>query len=118
MDLKGKVAIVTGGKLVATDFFFVNQPPLPLLTSCSKGIGYWTVHRLACCGAKVYLTARNEARATEAIERLKGEGLGPGNGEILWLKLELGDVSGTKAAAEEFLRTENRLDILGLFFLL
>lgn len=88
---------------------------LRFLICGSKGIGYWTVHRLACCGAKVYLTARNEASAADAIERLKAEGLGPGNGEILWLKLELSDLPGTKAAAEEFLRSENRLDILGLF---
>ena len=79
----------------------------------STGIGYWTVHRLACSGAKVYIAARNESRATEAIKKLKAEGLSPGNGEIVWLKLDLSDIRGTKLAAEDFLRKEKRLDILG-----
>ena len=64
-------------------------------------------------GAKVYLAARNESRANEAIKKLMAEGLGPGNGEIVWLKLDLSDIRGTKLAAEDFLRKEKRLDILG-----
>jgi NAD(P)-dependent dehydrogenase (short-subunit alcohol dehydrogenase family) len=64
-------------------------------------------------GAKVYLAARNESRATEAIKNLTAEGLGPGNGEIVWLQLDLSDIRGTKLAAEDFLRKEKRLDILG-----
>jgi NAD(P)-dependent dehydrogenase (short-subunit alcohol dehydrogenase family) len=74
------------------------------------------VHRLACKGAKVYLAARNESRATEAIEKLKAEGLGPGNGEIVWVKLDLCDIRGTKAAAEEIMKKEKRLDILSMSF--
>ncbi|KAL7281916.1 hypothetical protein ACG7TL_003382 [Trametes sanguinea] len=92
-DLSGKVAIVTGG---------------------NAGIGFAIVQHLARHGAKVYMGARNEQRANAALERLRAEGLlvGPGNGEVVWLKLDLSDPRDTKRAAEEFMRKEERLDIL------
>ncbi|KAG6884789.1 hypothetical protein C0993_008279 [Termitomyces sp. T159_Od127] len=94
VDLKGKVIIVTGG---------------------NKGIGYATVQHLARGGAKVYLAARDEGRAMKAIETLRQDGLGPGNGEVLWLKLDLSNPRDAKRAAEEFLKKETRLDVLGIY---
>ncbi|KAG6905533.1 hypothetical protein DXG01_002193 [Tephrocybe rancida] len=91
VDLKGRVAIVTGS---------------------NKGIGYATVQHLARGGAKVYLAARNEERATNAIETLRAEGFGPGDGQVAWLKLDLSDPRQARKAAEEFLAMEQRLDIL------
>ncbi|KAF8067664.1 hypothetical protein FPV67DRAFT_1625788 [Lyophyllum atratum] len=91
VDLKGKVVIVTGG---------------------NAGIGYATVQHLARAGAKVYLAARNEERAMTAITKLQEEGLGPGNGEVVWLQLDLSDPRDAKKSAEEFLLKERRLDIL------
>ncbi|KDQ54353.1 hypothetical protein JAAARDRAFT_209454 [Jaapia argillacea MUCL 33604] len=90
-DLKGKVIIVTGG---------------------NTGIGFATVQHLARLGAKVYLAARNEGRATAATSRLQAEGLGPGNGEVLWLKLDLSDPRVAKQGAEDFMKSEGRLDVL------
>ncbi|OJT02819.1 hypothetical protein TRAPUB_6675 [Trametes pubescens] len=90
-DLTGKVAIVTGG---------------------NSGIGYATVHNLARHGAKVYIAARSEERAKDAIERLRAEGLQPGNGELEWLELDLSDPRKAKASAEVFLTKEKQLDIL------
>ena len=49
---------------------------------------------------------------TEAIAKLESEGLGPGNGQIIWLKLDLSDPRNAKKAAEEFMTKEKRLDIL------
>lgn len=46
------------------------------------------------------------------MERLEKEGLG--DGSLHWLKLDLLDPRGVKSSAEEFVRTENRLDILGM----
>ncbi len=115
VDLKGKVVIVTGGKSVAA------EGPLSfiLTDTSSSGIGYGTVRHLARAGAKVYMAARNETRAAEAIERLKTESLEPGNGEVVWLKLDLSDPRLARQSAEEFMRKEKRLDVLGeLFFLL
>lgn len=71
------------------------------------------MRHLARAGAKVYLAARNEAAAAEAIKQLKADGLEPGNGEVLWLKLDLSDPRAAKKSAEEFLAKENRLDVLG-----
>lgn len=83
----------------------------------SAGIGFATVQHLARAGAKVYLAARNESRATGAIARLEHEGLQPGDGEVIWLKLDLSDPRDAKKVAEEFLKREKRLDILGeLYF--
>ncbi|KAF4616899.1 hypothetical protein D9613_008763 [Agrocybe pediades] len=87
----GKVAIVTGG---------------------NTGIGLETVRHLARAGAKVYLAARNESRATGALAQLEHDGLGPGNGQVIWLKLDLSDPRDAKKAAEDFLKKDARLDIL------
>ncbi|KAG7091950.1 hypothetical protein E1B28_008340 [Marasmius oreades] len=91
VDLKGKVAVVTGG---------------------SRGNGYATVKHLARAGAKVYLGCRNDKQAKEAMEYLRWEGLGPGFGQVVWLDLDLSSPKRAKAAAEEVIRRERRLDIL------
>lgn len=78
----------------------------------SSGIGYATIRHLARRGAKVYMAARNEQKAKAAIERLQAEGLGPGNGVVLWHKLDLSDPRAVKQSAEEFMQREERLDVL------
>ncbi|KAG1894323.1 NAD(P)-binding protein [Suillus fuscotomentosus] len=90
-DLSGKVILITGG---------------------NAGIGYSTVKHLARRGAKVYMAARNRSKAEEAIAQLKAEGLGPGNGDVIWLELDLKDPRNAKKAAEEFMKQEKRLDVL------
>lgn len=79
----------------------------------SRGVGYGTVKHLARLGAKVYLAARDESRAKAAIARLELEGFGPGNGHVLWHELDLSDPRKAKKSAEEFLKKETRLDVLG-----
>ncbi|RDX43075.1 NAD-P-binding protein [Lentinus brumalis] len=90
-DLTGKVILVTGG---------------------NSGVGFVAIQQLARHGAKVYMGARNGQKAKVAIERLHAEGLGPGNGEVLWLNLDLSDPRAVQRAAEEFVRNEERLDVL------
>jgi len=90
-DLTGKVAIVTGP---------------------TSGIGFVTAQELARKGAKVYLAARNEQKASESLARLEREGTAPGNGPLAWLPLDLADPMLARKAAEEFLTREDRLDIL------
>ena len=58
----------------------------------------------------MYLGARTEGKAQEAIDHLKSAGLG--SGEVHYLQVDLGDVTRAKVAAEEFLKKETRLDIL------
>ncbi|KZP08211.1 NAD(P)-binding protein [Athelia psychrophila] len=92
---------------------------IPDLTGCvaivsgaNSGIGFQTVKQLARRGAKVYLGARSESKAKDAIQRLHDEGLGPNPGEIIWLNLDLTYPSKAKQAAEYILAREKRLDIL------
>lgn len=61
----------------------------------------------------MYMAGRNQERGKAAIDRLKKEGLEPGNGEVVWLELELSDPRKAKSAAEEFRKVEKRLDVLG-----
>ena len=58
--------------------------------------------------------ARNEQKAKAAIENLHVEGLGPGNGQVLWLKLNLSDPREVVKAAQELMQKEERLDVLGM----
>ncbi|TFK39293.1 hypothetical protein BDQ12DRAFT_712384 [Crucibulum laeve] len=81
-----------------------------LVTGANKGIGLSTVKHLARKGAKVYLGARNENRATDAISQLQKDGISPGTVE--WLPCDLSTPEAAKAAGEKFLEKENRLDIL------
>lgn len=88
------------------------MPLLSLTWSYSTGIGYETVKHLARLGAKVYLGARDESKATGAMARLEKEGLGPRYGEVVWLKVDYSDPRSAKQAASEFMRREKRLDVL------
>ncbi|KAG2034783.1 hypothetical protein BDR03DRAFT_964012 [Suillus americanus] len=96
-DLSGKVILITGG---------------------NAGIGYSTVKHLARRGAKVYMAARNQIKAEEAIAQLKADGLGPGNGDVIWLELDLKDPRNAKKAAERFMKLEKRLDVLSQYMFL
>ncbi|KAJ7083145.1 NAD-P-binding protein [Mycena belliarum] len=89
VDLHGKVVILTGG---------------------NTGIGYATIQMLARKGAKVYMAARSEERAADAIKQLKSEDIK--DGSVHWLKLDLTDPRAAKQSAREFLEKEERLDIL------
>jgi len=89
--LAGKVVVVTGG---------------------NGGIGCATIQHLARHGAKVYMAARNETKAQEAIERLHAEGLAPGNGQVLCLQLDLSNPTLAQKAARVLLAQEDRLDVL------
>lgn len=59
------------------------------------------------------MAARNESKAIAAIALVEQEGLG--DGSVHYLKCELPDPRSVKQSAEEFLKHETRLDILGRF---
>ncbi|KAK4165719.1 putative short-chain dehydrogenase [Cladorrhinum sp. PSN259] len=89
-DLGGKVYIVTGS---------------------SAGIGKELARMLYSRNAKVYIAARSPEKAEQAITDIKG--LWPtSKGELVFLKLDLNDLSGIKGSAQEFLAKEKRLDVL------
>ena len=60
----------------------------------------------------MYLAARNERRAREAIEKLYSEIPTLEEGKIVWLPLDLADLDNVSKAAETILKNEARLDLL------
>lgn len=80
-----------------------------VVTGANKGIGFETVKELASNGVKVVLTARDEDRGHEAIERLKECGL---SDFVIFHQLDVTD-SASIVSLVEFVKTQfGRLDIL------
>ncbi|KAK7295034.1 hypothetical protein RJT34_17937 [Clitoria ternatea] len=80
-----------------------------VVTGANKGIGFETVKVLASNGVKVVLTARDEERGHEAIEKLKECGL---SDLVIFHQLDVTD-SSSIASLVEFVKTQfGRLDIL------
>ncbi|KAJ8128054.1 hypothetical protein O1611_g5585 [Lasiodiplodia mahajangana] len=90
-DLQGKVYIVTGS---------------------NTGIGKEVARLLYTKNAKVYVAARSEDKAQQAIKDIKDSTLSS-KGSIVFLHLDLSDLLNVKATAEGFLSQEHRLH--GLF---
>ncbi|KIJ51185.1 hypothetical protein M422DRAFT_157943 [Sphaerobolus stellatus SS14] len=91
-DLTGKVALITGA-------------------NSSSGIGWHVAQHLALNGAKVYVGARSEDKAISAIEEMKQESGGKSL-DLHPFVVELSDLKAVKAATDNFLQKETRLDIL------
>jgi 3-oxoacyl-[acyl-carrier protein] reductase len=85
-ELAGKVALVTGG---------------------SRGIGRAVAARLATDGAKVVITARDEARVRETAEELSA-----GGGQVEALPMDVSDRAAVEAGFEKLLEREKQLHIL------
>ena len=110
-DLTGKIALVTGGKSVNPDH---RNPLRQMLIACSAGIGESIVEQLSVHGAKVYLGARSKERAEAAIQRI--EDAYPHVREknlVIWLPLDLTEPADVVQSAQEFMKREEKLDILG-----
>ncbi|KAF9059351.1 hypothetical protein BDP27DRAFT_1273984 [Rhodocollybia butyracea] len=86
-DLTGRVVIVTGG---------------------NTGIGKETAKALLLHNARVYIAARSQVKAEQAIEHL----FALTGKKALFLQLDLADLASVKAAVEEFNRRESELHIL------
>src|SRR5262245_23055217 len=79
IDLRGKVALVTGG---------------------SSGLGQETARVLAERGADVILTARNMSKGEEVAAAIRAS---TGNQQVEVEELELGSLKGIRAFAQRFL---------------
>lgn len=89
-DLKDQVIIVTGG---------------------NAGLGLETVKQLSSHNAaRVYLAARSQQKAEQAIKELQAANQKATN--VVFLKLDLASLESVKDAASNFLQRETRLDIL------
>ena len=61
--------------------------------------------------AKVYVAARSESKASKAIEQIKSR-FPDSKGQLVFLHLDLDDLTTIKQSADEFLNKEERLDVL------
>ncbi|KDR74417.1 hypothetical protein GALMADRAFT_250342 [Galerina marginata CBS 339.88] len=86
-DLKGKVFLVTGG---------------------NAGVGKETVKALLQHNARVYIAARSQAKAAEAIADLKAST----GKEALFLQLDLSDLRSVEESAKTFIEKEKELHVL------
>ncbi|KAJ7962341.1 (+)-neomenthol dehydrogenase-like [Quillaja saponaria] len=59
-----------------------------VVTGSNKAIGFETVKQLASNGLKVVLTARDEKKGLQAVEKLKDSGL---SGLVLFNQLDVAD---------------------------
>ena len=84
---------------------------LLLHVGSSSGVGEQLASILYQHNAKVYIAARSEAKASKAIERIKSTHPAS-KGELVFLHLDLNDLTTIKRSAETFLNKEDRLDVL------
>ncbi|GAA5976459.1 hypothetical protein JCM5350_001695 [Sporobolomyces pararoseus] len=90
-DLTGKIACVTGG---------------------NAGLGKITVQNLFEKGCKVYLAARSEEKANEAIQEILSENPQGKASNLVFLPFDMTDLKSIKKAAETIKEKEERLDIV------
>lgn len=82
-----------------------------IVTGSTSGVGLELAYILYLRNAKVYIAARSEDKAKAAIEEIKTR-VPNSEGQIIFLLLDLGNLSTIKNSAEEFLRENERLDVL------
>ena len=81
------------------------------MTGSNTGIGKQLSQILYAKDAKVYVAARSEKKAMEAIESIK-EAHPLSEGELVFLRIDLADLTTIKASADEFLAKESKLHVL------
>jgi len=86
MDMKGKIALVTGG---------------------SDGIGKATAETLARRGAHVIICARRADKLAETSQHISAQG-----GSVETLELDVGDVSEFETAIDNIVKTHGKIDML------
>lgn len=80
-----------------------------VVTGSNKGIGFESVKMLASNGVKVVLTARDEKKGNEAIEKLKQFGL---SDQVMFHQLDVTDSASITSLVQFFKTQFGRLDIL------
>ncbi|XP_030632265.1 dehydrogenase/reductase SDR family member 13b.1 [Chanos chanos] len=80
-----------------------------IITGSNTGIGRATAVDLARRGARVILACRNQVRAEAAVAIVKRESR---SNNVVFMHLDLASLKSVRAFAENFLKTESRLDLL------
>ena len=85
----------------------MNNKLVALVTGANKGIGFETARKLASHGVKVFLTARETTRGTEASNKLAGEGM-----DVCFQQLDVTNPDDIDRLAAFVEKEYGRLDIL------
>jgi len=78
-----------------------------LVTGANKGIGREVARQLAVKGFHVFVGARNHEAGLKAADDIAKE-----SGKVTFLKIDVADNSSVAAAASEFSKISDRLDVL------
>lgn len=81
------------------------------MTGSTAGVGRYLASILYQHNAKVYIAARSESKAQTTIHEIQTQHPRSA-GSLVFLHLDLNDLTGIKTSAENFLRQESRLDVL------
>ncbi|KAJ6088344.1 short-chain dehydrogenase [Penicillium sp. IBT 16267x] len=84
-----------------------------LVTGANSGVGYELAKILYGQNATVYVAARSKQKALDAIQEIK-TAHPESTGRLVFLQLDLSDLTTIKSSADEFLAAESRLDVLWL----
>ena len=82
-----------------------------IVTGSSSGVGKELAQILYSHNAKVYVAARSQSKADAAISSIK-TAFPDSTGELVYLHLDLDDLTTIKKSAEDFLSREKKLDVL------
>jgi retinol dehydrogenase-12 len=82
-----------------------------IVTGANTGVGKELPRLLYSKNAKVYILARSESEANKAIEDIK-KAPPTSTGALVFLPLNLSDLTTIKASAERFLAAETKLHVL------
>ncbi|KAK9491881.1 putative oxidoreductase [Lipomyces doorenjongii] len=82
-----------------------------IVTGSSSGVGKELAQILYSRNATVYMATRSADKAGKAIESIKSA-VPSSNGKLVFLHLDLDDLTTIKKSADEFLSKEQKLDVL------
>jgi NAD(P)-dependent dehydrogenase (short-subunit alcohol dehydrogenase family) len=80
-----------------------------VVTGANGGLGLETARALAGAGADVVMAARNQERATEAMEQIRATAP---EAKLTLVELDLGSLDSVQKAAEEILTAHQTIDVL------
>ncbi|XP_034445596.1 retinol dehydrogenase 11-like [Hippoglossus hippoglossus] len=80
-----------------------------IITGANTGIGKTTAMDLARRGARVILACRDKRRAEAAVQEIVQE---TKNKQVIFMQLNLASLKSVRSFADNFLRSESRLDLL------
>ncbi|KAI1204562.1 uncharacterized protein F4807DRAFT_446385 [Annulohypoxylon truncatum] len=82
-----------------------------IITGSNTGLGKEIAQLVYSKNAKVYMMTRSEEKAKKAIESIKAA-VPNSSGELIFIRLDLADITTIKSSADQFLQKEQALHVL------